>query len=367
MEDFAHHKLTIAQIAAKAGVSIPTVSKVINHRSDVAQSTRERVERVIAEHGYATNRVAISLKKERIGLIHLIVPSLSTPYSFEVMRGVEDALETLNRRLVISSASTGESRNAQHWINTVIDGSIEGVLLVLADSTLHHLDELRTHQVPFVVIDRLGELGPDIPSVSATNWSAGRTATQHLLSLGHRHIAAILGQAGFAGTRDRLAGYRAALEEVGIPLDSSLVSYGPFTVDAGYELAAKQLELPQPPTAILTGSDDQALGIYRLMHERGIDVPDEMSIIGFDDTLLSAQSTPPLTTIRQPLFEMGRIASTMLLRLIEGKPLDGTRVELATPLIERASCAPRRKARVVWNISTTKENMQWPLKQAKEA
>ncbi len=364
MEDFSHQRLTIAQIAAAAGVSIPTVSKVINRRSDVAPATRERVERIIAERGYVTNRLAASLKKERIGLVNLMVPSLNTPYIFEIVRGVEDALKDADLRLVLTACNT--LLNEQQWVNTVIDGSIEGVVLVLAEETQNLLQSLQSHAIPCVVVDRLGVLGPDIPSVGVTNWSAGRLATQYLLSLGHRRIAPMLAAADLPCTRDRLAGYRAALEEVGIAFDPTLVSYGSFTMESGYHEAAKLLDLTQPPTAILAGSDDQALGACRFLYDKGIDCPDEMSIIGFDDTLLALQTTPPLTTMRQPLFEMGRTATTMLLRLLEGKPLDGTRVELAAPLIERATCAPRRKARVLWNISTPTEYrmQQIPLQQS---
>ena len=367
MDDLTQQRLTIAQIAAAAGVSIPTVSKVINHRSDVAPATRERVERIIAERGYMTNRVEVSLKKERIGLINLVVPSLSTPYTFEIMRGIQDVVEAAGLRLVLSVADS-ETHSERQWINSVIDGSIAGILLVLTDTTRSHLQELRPHDVPYVVVDRLGELGPDTPSVGVTNWAAGRMATQYLLSLGHRRIATLPGRAGSASTRDRLAGYRAALEEIGLPFDSALVSYGDFRMEVGEAEAEKFLALPQAPTAILTGSDEQALGLYRVMNERGIAVPDEMSIIGFDDTVLASQCTPPLTTMRQPLYEMGRSATSMLLKLVEGKTLDGTRVELATSLIERCSCAPRRKARVLWNISTPAEyRMQRPFAQTKDA
>jgi LacI family transcriptional regulator len=339
-ESSSQRPLTMAQIAAAAGVSIPTVSKVINQRADVAPATRERVERVMSEHGYVLNRAARSLRKGQSGQIDFLVgQELASYYAFEILRGVEEALLSTEVRVVLASTHVHQQRERQ-WRERLADGLIDGAVLVLADSQSLHLQELRRRRIPFVVVDPLGELGPADLSVSATNWAGGKTATEYLLSLGHHRIAALLGPADFPSTRDRLAGYRVALQDANIPLDPALVRHGDFHVEQACIETKSLLSLPEPPTAIFVGNDEQALGVYRALQEQGIAIPDAMSVIGFDDLPYAAWVTPALTTIRQPLLEMGRVATKMLLRLIAGEPIDTIRVELATPLIKRASCAP---------------------------
>ena len=334
--------LTMAEIAAAAGVSVPTVSKVINQRADVAPATRERVERVIAEHGYVINRAARSLRKGQSGQIDFVVQSLNSVYAWQILSGVEEALIPTEVRAVLALTHDHQQRERQ-WIQRLTDGSTDGAVLVLADIRSWQLEELRRRQIPFVVVDPMGELGPDDLSVSATNWAGGKTATQYLLSLGHRRIAALMGTPDHPAPRDRLSGYRLALQEAGIPVDPVLIRYADFHFQRAYEEMNHLLALPEPPTAVFAGNDEQCLGVYRALQEHGMAVPEAMSVVGFDDMPFAALMTPALTTIRQPLLEMGRVATKMLLRLIAGEPVDAVRVELATPLIKRASCgAPRQ-------------------------
>jgi len=335
--------LTMAQIAAAAGVSVPTVSKVINQRADVAPATRERVERVMMERGYTLNRAARSLRKGRSGQIDFLVgQELNSYYAFEILRGVEEALLSTDVRVVLASTHVHQQRERQ-WRERLSDGATDGAVLVLADSQSLHLQELRRRHIPFVVVDPLGELGPGDLSVSATNWAGGKTATQYLLTLGHRRIAALLGLATSPATQDRLAGYRVALQDANVVVDPALIRFGDFHVERAYSETKALLELAEPPTAIFVGNDEQCLGVYRALQEHGIGVPDGMSVIGFDDMPFAAWVTPALTTIRQPLLEMGRVATKMVLRLIAGEPVDTIRVELATPLIKRASCGALKK------------------------
>jgi LacI family transcriptional regulator len=201
---------------------------------------------------------------------------------------------------------------------------------------------LRHHQIPFVVVDHRGELGPDIPSVGATNWLGARTAIEHLLSLGHRRIAIISGPSTHRCSLDRIAGYRVVLEDAGLPINPAFIRPGAFSHEAGYEQTCALLDLPEPPTAIFAGCDAQAMGVYSALRARGLDIPRDISVVGFDDIPIASIVTPTLTTVRQPLMEMGRVATAMLLHLIAGEPLDSTRVELTTNLIVRDSCAPWR-------------------------
>ena len=344
-ESSPHRPLTMAQIAAAAGVSLPTVSKVINQRADVAPATRERVERVMAEHGYVINRAARSLRTKQSGQIDFVVQSLQSDYACEILRGVEDALASTEVRAVLASTHDYQQREHQ-WLQRLAEGSTDGAILVLADKQSIHLQELRRRNIPFVVVDPFGQLGPDDLSVSATNWAGGKTATQYLLSLGHRRIAALLGDPTHPCTQDRLNGYRLALQDEGVPLDPELIRYGDFHFESAYKEMCSLLALPEPPTAVFVGNDEQCLGVYKALYEHGIHIPDGMSVIGFDDMPYAAMLAPALTTIRQPLQEMGRVATKMLLRLIAGEPVETIRVELATPLIKRASCGPLKQNRL---------------------
>lgn len=329
---------TLTEIAARAGVSIPTVSRVLNKRPGVAPETRERVEQILKESGFVSSWVMDALQRGSSGIVDVVVPGLDTPYSVEIVRGVEEVVMRTGLRLALSTTSNTVQRE-QEWLGKVLEGDTDGAILVLSREQSGNLDMLHQRQIPFVVVDHEGGLGPAIPSVSATNWAGGRAATEHLLSLGHRRIAVIGGNATFRCSIDRIAGYRVTLEEAGIPLRAEYVRAGAFMPQTGYEQTCALLDLPEPPTAIFAGSDLQAMGVYSALRTRGISVPDMISVVGFDDIPLASLVTPALTTVRQPLIEMGRVATTMLLRLISAQPLDYTRVELATTLVVRESCA----------------------------
>jgi LacI family transcriptional regulator len=330
---------TLAEVAAAAGVSVPTVSKVLNQRADVAPATRQRVERTLVEHGYVVRRAGRALRTGKSGQIDFVVQSLQSDYAAEILRGVEEALGGTEIRAVLAPTHDHRQRERQ-WLQRLADGSTDGAIVVLADRHSPPVQELRRRAIPFVVVDRLGELGPGELSVSATNWAGGRAATQHLLELGHRRIAALLGPSEFPCTRDRLAGYRTALEAAGVPIDPALIHYGDWHAERAYEGMRHLLALANPPTAVFAGNDEQCLGIYRALYERGRRIPDTISVVGFDDMPYAPQLAPPLTTVRQPLREMGRVATKLLLRLIAGEPVEHVRVELATPLIQRGSSAP---------------------------
>jgi LacI family transcriptional regulator len=332
------HKNTIAEIAALAGVSIPTVSRVLNGRPDVAPATRARVEQIIKERGYVRSSAAKALRKGSSGIIDLLIPGLFE-YSAEITRGVEEALERTGLRLALSFTQ-GKSQGERQWLDKIADRATDGAILVLARGQSSHLNELRRRGIPFVVVDHRGELGLDVPAVGATNWAGGRVAVEYLLSLGHRRIAMIAGPPALQCSLDRVAGYRAALEAAGVSIDPQLIRPGDFHLQAGYTQTSALLALPHPPTAIFAGNDLQAMGVYKALYLRNLPVPERMSVIGFDDIPSATIVSPSLTTVRQPLFDMGRAATTMLLRLIAGEPLDSPRVELPTTLITRESCAP---------------------------
>lgn len=331
-------KLTIAEIASLSGVSKPTVSKVLNGRPDVAPATRERVERVIAEHGYVRNGAARALGAGRTGLVDLVAIEIDSPYIVQIVKGAAEALDAAGLSVVLTATHDEERRHRQ-WLARVIDHATDGAILVLPDGRSTNLEELRRRGVPLVVVDSRADQAPDIPSVGATNFAGGLAATEYLLSLGHRRVAFIGGPA-HRSTRARLAGYRTALDEAGIAVDASLMQPGDYGVEAGYAAAQALLDLPSPPSAIFAGNDMQAVGVYKALHARGLRVSDDMSVVGFDDVSFAAMVSPALTTVYQPMYEMGALAADMLLQLVAGDTLTSTQVELATALVVRESCAP---------------------------
>ncbi|MFL5706813.1 MAG: LacI family DNA-binding transcriptional regulator [Ktedonobacteraceae bacterium] len=328
---------TIAQIAQIAGVSVPTVSKVLNGRTDVAWPTRERVERVIEENGFVRNRAARALRKGKTGLVDLILPRMDDEYYLPILEGVAQVLSEAGVRLVLTLTNY-RSEQEVRWIDTVTDRSTDGILPVLpSEEAIEHLER---SGLPFVLIHNQGGLQSMVPSVRITSWEGGFVATTHLINLGHQRIAYIGKTAPARDAIERIAGYRAALDAANLPIDPQLQCDGDFTEADGYTATRTLLELPEPPTAIFAGNDRQAAGVYRALHELGITVPGEMSVIGFDNLPYTEIMNPPLTTVHAPRLELGRAAATMLLRLINEEPLEMTRVVLPTHFVERQSCQP---------------------------
>ncbi len=326
---------TLAAIAAEAGVSLPTVSKVVNGRPDVAPDTRARVERLLGEREYHRPGPR---RGRRAGLIDLIFNGLDSPWAVEILRGVEDWCAAHAMGAAVSSVRHGSARPAS-WTSALASHDTDGVILVTSELTMPQLLAVREGGIPLVVVDPVSLPEPDLPSVGATNWAGGLAATDHLIGLGHRRIGAITGPADYLCSRARVDGYRSALERVGARFDRSLVRHGDFQHEGGFLRGGELLDLAQPPTAIFAGSDQQALGVYEAARQRGLRIPQDLSVVGFDDLPAARWVSPPLTTVRQPLADMGRVAAEMLGDLIEGVPLRSQRVELSTELIVRESTA----------------------------
>jgi LacI family transcriptional regulator len=324
-------RVTIADIADAAGVSVPTVSKVVNGRSDVAPETRERVERLLHEHGY--QRRAPS-RDRQAALLDVVFNELESPWAIEIIRGVEEVAREHDLGVVLS-AQEGPGALGRSWIDAVASRRTAGVVLVVSELTEEQAARLTARRIPFVVVDPAGEPAPDVPSVGATNWNGGLTATRHLLELGHRRVGMIGGPRHMLCSRARVDGYRAALETAGVPVDPELIRHGDFHVETAYEEGRKLLALSDRPTAIFAGSDLQAFGLYEAARVLGLQVPRHLSVIGFDDLPMARWAWPPLTTIRQPLTEMAATAT----RLVLGQGGE-RRVELATSLVVRQSTAP---------------------------
>jgi DNA-binding LacI/PurR family transcriptional regulator len=331
---------TISQIATAAGVSIPTVSKVLNGRLDVSSATREHIEQIIEEYGFVRNRAARALRNGKTGLVDVVLPRLDDDYFLPILQGAEQVLKEVGVRLLLTSTHYEPDQELQ-WIDAVTDHSSDGILLVLpSDEALQRLSQQDT---PFVVIHNQST---NIPSVTITSWEGGFAATTRLIELGHRRIGYIGKNGKAMDAIKRFAGYRTALEVASIPLDPELQREGEFTTESGYVETKALMALKEPPTAIFAGNDHHAIGVYRALYELGIAIPQDVSVIGFDNLAYTELMNPALTTVNIPRLELGRTAVTMLLRLIAGEHLDANLVVLPTQLIERQSCAPPRKARV---------------------
>ena len=326
---------TLADIAAAAGVSVPTVSKVINGRADVASETRRRVEAAIREHGYERTPRSTS----RAPLLEVVFHELESEWALEIVRGVERVAGRHHLAVVLTEMQ-GRRTPGRGWIEGVLARRPLGVIVVFSDLSPTMREQLHTRGIPFVVVDPTGEPLHDTPSIGATNWNGGLTATRHLLGLGHRRIGVIGGPEWILCSRARLDGYRAAMDEANVPIDPRLISHGHFHVDEGIETGRALLRLPDRPTAIFAGNDLQALGVYQAAREARLHIPEDLSVVGFDDLPVARWVGPPLTTIRQPLVAMAETAAELVLGLARGKPPGQTRIELATELVIRESTAP---------------------------
>lgn len=319
-------RVTIARIADAAGVSVPTVSKVVNGRADVAPETRERVERMLREHGYRRPSAPANAS-----LLDVVFNELESPWAMEIIKGVEEVARE-NDLGVVLSAQEGPGAIGRSWVDAVASRRSAGLILVVSELTSEQIGRLTARSIPFVVVDPAGEPASGVPSVGATNWNGGLSATRHLLELGHTRIGMIGGPPSMLCSRARVDGYRAALETAGLTVDPDLVRWGTFHLEAGFEQGTALLDLDDPPTAIFAGSDLQAFGVYEAARVKGITIPHDLSVVGFDDLPMARWVGPPLTTIRQPLTEMAATAARLVLGQAEDR-----RVELATTLVVRQS------------------------------
>ncbi|WP_030192679.1 LacI family DNA-binding transcriptional regulator [Streptomyces sp. NRRL S-87] len=330
---------TLAVIAAEAGVSQATVSKVINGRSDVAPATRERIEGLLRTHNYLPP--GRQGRARRSGLVDLIIGGLDSAWAVEILRGVEAECARRGVGTVVSLLPPGEATPSS-WAQLPVLHHSDGVILVTASVTQAQRTQVERAGVALVVIDPIDLPGHGVPSIGATNWAGGLAATEHLLELGHRRIAAIGGRKEMLCSQARIDGYRAALERAGIEVDRELIRFGDFQHEGGFRRARELLALPEPPTAVFAGSDQQAMGVYEAARQAGLRVPQDLSVIGFDDLPMCGWLSPPLTTVRQPLEEMGQLAARTLFQLLDGQPLVSPRMELSTELKVRLSTAPPR-------------------------
>lgn len=330
-------RITIEHVAREADVSYATVSRVINSKGYVSEDTRERVMRAIEQTGYVVNRQARGLAGGKSQVVGLVLPDLdTTSYIGPIVRGIDEGLTAASYDLMLYTTHRRKNREAE-FVANLTNGLTDGVLLVFATEVVTYVDSFRRRGFPYVLIEPEGA-GVYGPSVGVTNFQGAFDATSYLLGLGHRNIGFITGNMRMGSARERLEGHRAALKAAGISLDPELVQEGDYHQPLGYQGARELLARKNPPTAIFASNDVSAFGVMEAVRDSGRRIAEEVSVLGFDDIPAAASVHPPLTTVRQPLVEMGIRAAGMLLDHINGPGALPERIELGTNLVIRESC-----------------------------
>ena len=331
------HRTTLAEIAGAAGVSVATVSKVLNDRADVSLETRRRVQRYLRDAEYRPARSDSAPRREPGRSIEVVVPELQSPYIMAVLEGVTSSAAAEGFEVVIGPIPSSSMLNPRN----LLQSDHVGAIFVTADTSSSAIKALDEGGFPVVVIDPLRVADTKCISIGATNFTGGITAVEHLLSLRHRRIAHAGGPHSVDCSHARLAGYSSALRQARIELDESLITQSVFSYDAGRQAARDLLDRSDRPTAIFAASDEIALGIMEEARRHSIRIPQDLSVVGFNDTFLASRSVPPLTTVAQPLLEMGRVATRSLAQMITNDVVSTRHIELATRLVVRDSTAPR--------------------------
>jgi LacI family transcriptional regulator len=330
-------RVTLAQVADEAGVSAMTVSNVLNGKPGASDETRRRVMEVVERLGYVPHAAARNLKGGRTGLIGVLTLDLTNQYGLEIVRGIADELATLEFEALIN-ASYHDAARERDRIEFMTRGLVDGLLLIAPVLEEQTLLLLRRRGTPTVVIDPR-RVDVDLPRITVDNYQGARQAAQHLIELGHQRIAYIGGLLDLESSTVRFEGFRDAMRLAGLTVDERMVAYCDFTYASGFRTASRFIE-EYRPTAIQTGADLIAFGAVDAARKHGLSVPEQLSVAGFDDLPQATQSFPSLTTVRQPLHDMGQIAVRVLMPAIEGSTPVTQRVQMPTSLIVRGTTAP---------------------------
>lgn len=325
--------ITIRDVAKMAGVSVSTVSRVLNGKVDVAKETKNHILTVIDDLGYSTNLAARSMRSQKKNLIGLIMPDIAYPYAIEIMKGVNQAIAESEFDLLVYTSGDvrkqGHVTSEQKYITILAKSISDGVIVVAPVASEYNIDK------PIVSIDPVMS-HPNYPAVHATNYEGSLEAMEYLIGLGHRRIGFIGGRVELESANRRLSGYRDALEKAGIPIDEQLIVSGDYTTKTGIEGGQKLLALEDRPTAIFASNDQMAMGVYQSAEKMGLHIPDDFSLVGFDN--IPESKYLGLTTIDQFILKMGYTATQMLIKIINEIPLEGQTFRMKTQLVVRNSC-----------------------------
>ncbi|MBX3085724.1 MAG: LacI family DNA-binding transcriptional regulator [Anaerolineae bacterium] len=315
-----------------------SVSRVLNGQSGVSEKTRQRILEAIQRLGYVPNQAPRYRSSPK--LIGLLIPDITTTYMGEMLRGVSSAAERLNYGLMLyTQGIANHEQRTNHYLALLNNTVVDGVLMIVPRDYEVIVNELKSHDLRYVIVDHHNGTANE-PSITATNRKGMRDAMRHLLALGHRRIGFITGRMDIACSHDRFDGYREGLAEVRLPFLPELIREGDFSQPTGFAQGQSLLQMPDPPTAIIASNDVMAYGVMDAAKAAGLVLGQDISIIGFDDIFMSSQVYPALTSVRQPLADMGEAAVEMLVTLLQGRTVLNLRQELPTELIIRASTGP---------------------------
>lgn len=327
--------VTIQDVAKAAGVSVSTVSRVLNEKDDVAPETYQKVQHTIEMLGYTSSLAARSLRSRKTGVIGLIALDLDDPFVVEVLKGVNQAIQAFGYDLVLYASGNKSEGTRAAWEQShvsLLNGSIaDGVIIVTPTAVTFPTAH------PLVAVDPHSQ-DTDYPAVIATNQAGALEAMNYLTGLGHRRIGFIGGRPDLRSAIQRLEGYKEGLQQTGIPLDPALIQPGDYSRRTGYLRAKELLSLPNPPTAIFAANDRSAIGTIEAAREMGLRIPQDLSVVGFDNVPEATYTAPPLTTVEQTMKKIGYIATETLVDLIQGKDAQVQVHEVATRLVIRDSC-----------------------------
>jgi DNA-binding LacI/PurR family transcriptional regulator len=329
---------SLREVAHAAGVSPATVSRVLNARTNVRSETRLRVERAIETLNYQPSRVARRLRtQDRPGqMLGLLVPDIQNPFYVEVVRGVED--RAYARGCAVMMCNFGQEEEKEHFFLDIMRHErVDGLILAPARPDDRKALEVVRSGIPVVCVDR-GLAEADVDTIVVDNLEGARAAVDHLLRLGHRRIGHVAGLPQLPSTQERVAGYRAALQAAGLTSDPALVRHGNSKHESGRDLTADLLDLPDPPTALFTGNNLITLGALETIHRRGLRIPEDVALVGFDDMYWAISLNPPLTAVSQPGYEIGRRAAELLFQRVAEPNRPSAKVVLKTSLVVRRSC-----------------------------
>jgi LacI family transcriptional regulator len=326
---------TMREVAEKAQVSPTTVSHVINNTRHVSEVVRSRVLAAMHELGYRPNALARSLRRGKTFTIGLILPDSANPFFAEIGRYIEEAAFQSGYNVILCNTE-GNYYREQIYVDLLIKKQVDGLIFVAAGDQSESLRSLLHEEILVVLIDRQVQ-GVEVDVVLSDNLQGGYLATKHLLELGHTRIACVAGPSNVTPSSERVTGYRKALLEANLTLDDRLIMSGNFRVDSGHHIVNGLLDLPRPPTAVFASNDLMAIGAMRAVAQKGLHVPRDFSIVGFDDIELASYTTPSLTTVRQPKMEMGKNAVDLLINRINDGEHSPSLILLNNTLVKRDS------------------------------
>ncbi|MHA3701183.1 LacI family DNA-binding transcriptional regulator [Jatrophihabitans sp. YIM 134969] len=310
--------VTMADIARLANVSKTTVSRVLNGRPDVDSTTAERIRRIVSETNYSRSARAVGLAKGQAHAVGMMVPSLTWPWMADVLQGAADVLEEHGYGLLLHTSERGE-QSLVRFTEQVASRSFDGLLVIEPPNTIDFIADLHSRGLPVVLIDDRA-MHPGFPSVATTNRLGGEQAAEHLLQSGRRQLALIAGPSEYGCTRQRSAGYLETAREHGTRVTKRAMVESDFTEQGGFDAMTTLLDLAPRTEAVFAQNDLMAVGALRALRSSGRRVPDDVAVVGFDDIPLAAHTTPALTTVRQPSYEMAAAAARALLDRVGGSP-----------------------------------------------